>query len=160
MTVDHKSMWRRPPIQTYFHSHQWTWVTSRNATHKTPRSPSPLTTAWSIFFPPIILENFSSISQKVSPVGQSSTECQFCFLTKDHCNPLLYLNLHSWPRRQQSGFKGEQKPPSSWFTFFKSQKSSYCLCGWDCCKLNTICWHLMPGYNMVTLSTGHRRQQS
>lgn len=40
MTVDHRSMWRRTQILTYILSHQWTWVTSRNATHRTPRSPS------------------------------------------------------------------------------------------------------------------------
>lgn len=40
MTVDHRSMWRRTQTLTYILSHQWTWATSRNATHRTPRSPS------------------------------------------------------------------------------------------------------------------------
>lgn len=163
MTVDHRSMWRRTQILTYILSHQWTWVTSRNATHRTPRSPSLSRNGPVAFFPPIILENFSSISQKVSPVGPSRTECQSHLL--DHSSPRLFLYPLQLTEKKRSGIPGSTNAPVSWFMFFQVIKSSYILCTffmWTGLMQTfiKICWHLMLRYKLLTLSTGHRRLQS
>lgn len=64
MTVDHRSMWRRTQILTYILSHQWTWATSRNATHRTPRSPSLSHDGPVASFHPLSLRTFPPSARK------------------------------------------------------------------------------------------------
>lgn len=66
-------------------SRLWTWATSRNAAHRTLKSPSPSCYAQVTHFHPLS-SNFSSSSQ-VSPAGSSRSSHRPVFLTLDQRNP-------------------------------------------------------------------------
>lgn len=153
MTVDHRSMWRRTQILTYILSHQWTWATSRNATHRIPRSPSlshddpvasfhPLS---SRTFPPSARKSalLASLAQNANLVSQLWTIAA------------QSLSLPSMTtKKKRTGIPGSTYSLVSWFMcFFPVTKSSYVhsLCGWDWRKLSSKfadiwCWGTNCGH--------------
>lgn len=159
-TVDHRSMWRATQIQTYILSHPWTWVTSRNATHRTPRSPSPITMVFSLFS-----------TRNPQELFLHQPESQPCQLVK-HRMSILFLNsgpyqpqplLHplQLTSKKRSWTPGSKMFPFSLGSCFSSHKIVM-LFMWTGLMQSflKICWHLMLRYNLMTLSTGHRRLQS
>lgn len=101
--------WIQSDVLTFFPlgdhqlSRQWTWLTSRNATHRTPRSPSPQDGPSTFFF----FLHLSSLrtfplTSEVSPICQSWGRMPNNFLwTLNHSKPSSFFTPEKWWRRDQ-----------------------------------------------------------
>lgn len=87
MIVDHRNMWRKTQIPTYILLYQWTWVTLRRGTHKTPRSLRP--------FAPFLIH-----------------KCLFCLFFVLHFTFGTFLLYQSSIDQQRSTQAGDICPPS------------------------------------------------
>lgn len=163
MTVDHRSMWRRTQILTYILSHQWTWATSRNATHRIPRSPSLSHDDPVASFHPLSLRTFPPSARKsallASLVQNANLVSQLWTIAAQS------LSLPSTTDYKEKNRDSREHVFSRLLVhvFFSSHKIFICTFFMRMGLAQTfikICWHLMLRYKLWTPSTGHKRLQS
>lgn len=99
-------------------SHQWTWVTSKNATHRTPRSPSLSHDDPVAFFHPLSLRTFppSALCQpeKSALLASLAQNDNLISKTSDHSSPhLFFYSL----QKKIIGISGSTNFPLTWFKF-------------------------------------------
>lgn len=120
MTVDHRSMWRRTQILIYILSHQWTWVTSRNATHRTPRSPSLSKDGSAAFFHPLSLRTFPPSARQSALLALQAQNANLICKLRTIASPISFFALYNWLERNEVGFQGAEILPSLGSCSFKS----------------------------------------
>lgn len=120
-------------------------MTSKNATHRTQRSPSLFHHGpTSFFFPPTILMNFSSISPlsawKLVLLACLTQNAKLISELWTIANPVSYLTLCKCLRRKELGYQGAQELLSCGSCFFKPRNT--------CTFFMWTSWHPVSRYKL------------